>query len=132
MTPPAAAGGAGRVPVAGLVDEVAQRHGAVVVVCPSDLVIAGERARLRQLLDELCAAALRAGAGALRIAAQGRPGAVALHVEADRCGDAGGDDTRAMAVAWARCGGTFRCLRLLRALRFTVELPAAWHGTTTA
>lgn len=130
--------------VADLVQEVASRHGAEVVVCPAAIEVVGNRALLARALDNLCENGRQAGARTIRIAVQSLGDAVSVHVEDDGRGIEPGDVERVFTPGWssrgssglglhgvaatlAAHGGTIRCVPLARGTRFSLGLPAAGH-----
>lgn len=135
--------------VAELVQSVANRHHAQVVVCPDDLVVHGDRSLLERALDNLCENARQAGARTVRIGVQAIGADVVLHVEDDGKGVAPGDVERIFAPGWSSrgsaglglCavattmqahGGSVRCVPLRTGARFSVTLPLAEAHVVTA
>jgi signal transduction histidine kinase len=131
---------AGTIDVEDLLRAVASRHGAEVVACPAQLALAGNRAMLERVLDNLCDNARRAGAARIRIAVQELGDEMALHVEDDGAGvsrehvgriftpgwssrGGAGLGLHAVAATVAAHGGNVRCTPLTRGTRFSVMLP---------
>jgi signal transduction histidine kinase len=123
-----------------LIREVAERHGAEVVVSQAEPVLQGDRALLERALDNLCENARQAGARAIRIAVQQVGEQVVIHVEDDGRGVPAEHCERIFAPGWSTRGGaglglyavaatvaahrgTVRCVPLGRGTRFTLSLP---------
>ena len=132
-----------RIAVDGLLADVARRHRAELLACPSDVATVGNRVLLERVFDNLCDNARRAGAASIRIAAQldGDDG-IAIHVEDDGSGVAPEHAQRIFVPGWSRTGGNglglhavattlamhggaVRCVPLAHGTRFTLTLRRA-------
>ena len=135
--------------LAGLLADVAARHGAELLACPEELVVAGDRALLERAFDNLCDNARHAGARCVRIAAQALGDVVEIHLEDDGHGVAAADRERIFTAGWSSRGsaglglhavattvaahrGAVRCTPLARGTRFSITLPIAAAQVVTA
>lgn len=138
-----------RIRVADLLGEVAARHGAQIVVCPSDCEVDGNRSLLGRVLDNLCENSRQAGASTIRLAVQSLGDGVVLHVEDDGAGVAAADIDDIFKPGWSKRGsaglglhgvmttvaahgGSIRCVPLARGTRFTIVLPEARERAASA
>ena len=132
-----------------LLQAIAARHGAQIVVCPDDVFVDGNRALLERALDNLCENAKQAGARTIRLGAQRLGDELSVHVEDDGRGVPVENVERIFAAGFSSRGsaglglygvaatvaahrGTVRCVPLGKGTRFTVTLPCALARTASA